>query len=159
MVTLRWSVWGDDVIERDLLRFSERMVNPQPALLALAEDMRDALQEQFDSEGRYASGGWAPLAESTVAGKAAAGLRPEILRATDALMNSLTKDGAPGQVLKVENDQLTFGSEIFYGAFHQRGTSKMPQRRPIEFTEYDKRSWMKTLQRYMVTGELIRGAA
>lgn len=157
MVGIRWSVWGDDIIARDLLRFSEHAVDPVPAFVAIAEDIRDALEMQFDSEGGHASGGWAPLAASTVANKAAAGLDPRILHATLALRNSLTDASAEGAHFEATPDGFTFGSDIEYGQYHQTGTGIMPQRRPLEFTELEKRGFMKTLQRWIVEGDVGAG--
>ncbi len=56
--------------------------------------------------------------------------------------------------LVVEGVELDYGSKLPYAEFHQRGTRKMPQRRPVEFTESARRNTIKILQRYLITGEL-----
>lgn len=154
MVMLRWSVWGDEVIERELLRFSEHMVNMMPVAEVIMQDIRDSNQEQFDSEGGHASGGWAPLADSTLAGKIAGGWPVQILHRTLRLRKSLTEIGHPDQIDEALPSGFAFGSTVEYGEYHQRGTVNMPARPPLAFTELDKVSWVKRLQRYALTGEI-----
>jgi phage gpG-like protein len=156
VVTLRWSVWGDDVIERELLRFEGRALNVMPAAMTIMEDIRDAVGRQFDSEGGYGSGGWAPLAQSTIDQKVAAGYPSEILHRTLRLRRSLTEVGGDN-ISTATPDGFVFGSNVEYGEYHQRGTVNMPQRRPLEFTQADKVLWIKRLQRYIVTGDLGPG--
>lgn len=159
-VRLTWSVWGDDVIDRELLRFSERAVSDMtPAYVAVVHDIKQATVEQFQSEGERASGGWADLKPETWDRKYAAGYDPgTILMATNRLFESLTAEEHEDQVLIIEGGNLTFGSNVYYGKFHKTGTINMPARDPLEFTELDKVGWMKQLQRYIVTGELGPGA-
>lgn len=157
---LRWSVYGEDIIDRELLRFSERAVSDmRPAYIAIIQDIMEATTEQFDSEGGRASGGWDDLSDDYAAWKSAQDFSPgTILRATNRLFESLTQEGDEDQILAIEGQALTFGSSVSYGGFHQTGTVKMPMRKPLEFTEIDKVGWMKQLQRYITTGELGAGA-
>lgn len=159
MVALTWSVWGDDIVERELLRFEARNVDIAPVAEAVMEDIRDAEEKQFATEGQYGSGGWAPLADSTIEAKAAAGYPTEILHRTLRLLRSLTDTSSPDNIAIPEPDGFTFGSEVEYGAFHQTGTVNMPQRRPIQFTEIDKVIWMKRIQRYILTGDIVAADA
>jgi phage gpG-like protein len=152
-VKLHLSVFGDEQIQRELLRFSVYAGNPQPAFMQIAEDMREQIGEQFDSEGERGSGGWEPLKPDTLAAKAAAGLDPHILQATHRLVSSLTGEGAD-HIEQVSDTELVFGSSVPYGRFHQQGTSKMPARKPIDFSDLDRRGFVRTLQRYIVEGAL-----
>ncbi len=158
---LTWSVWGDDIVERDLLRFSERAVSDMtPAYLAMVADIREATEEQFTSEGKRSSGGWDKLSPDYEAWKSNQEYDPgTILRATNRLFESLTSEDSEDQILVMEGGSLTFGSSVEYGGYHQTGTTKMPMRKPLEFNELDKVGWVKQLQRYIVTGELGIGAA
>jgi len=157
-VHLEWSIWGDEIISRELLRFEQRAVSDmRPAYLAIVADIMEATEEQFESEGKRASGGWDPLSEPYAAWKGAQDYDPgTILRATNALLDSFTQDGGDGQILVTQGGNLEFGSASDYGEFHQRGVpdNNLPQRRPLDFTELDKRGWMKQLQTYIMTGEL-----
>lgn len=144
-------MFGEDILERELLRSAERAVMAQPAWEAIIEAMQKDTAEQFDSQGGAQSGGWAPLSPLTIANKARLNLRPEILRATDRMMNSFT--GETGDTIKdVLPFEFSWGTEVPYATFHQSGTSKMPQRRIIDFTEAQKVKYTKILQRYIIEG-------
>lgn len=150
---LQLDVYGDEQLNRELLRFSAYVGNAQPAFKEIADDMREQVSDQFASEGQRGSGGWAALKPSTQASKAAAGLSPFILQATGDLVNSLTSQSHGSHIEDITDDSLTFGSKVSYGGFHQKGTSKMPARKPVEFTALDRRNFVRTLQRYFVLGD------
>jgi phage gpG-like protein len=156
MVRLSFSVWGEDIIERELLRFSERNLNAAPAFAAIAEDMRDNIREQFDTEGQHRSGGWAPLKPETILAKEAAGYATAILHRTLDLRDSLIDMAGKDHIEIITPESLEFGSGIDYGVYHQstQPRSLLPRRPPIDFNELDKAGFMKTLQRYLVTGDL-----
>lgn len=145
-------VFGDRQVDRQLLRMGARVQDPIPLWESLAEDLMQIEQAQFSSEGGSGSGGWAPLADSTLIQKARRGFPSAILRATDALMNSLTRRGAEGQVLDINPEFLRFGTDIEYGGFHQTGTSRMPQRRIVEYTELERVALIKKVQLFIVRG-------
>lgn len=153
-INLRWTVWGDDVIERELLRFQSRAVDMRPAFVALREDIMDEVRQNFDTEGAAGGEKWAPLQDSTIEAKLSAGLPPAILHATLALRDSLIDRENDNQVFITNADSMMFGSQVDYGGFHQRGTKHMPARKPLQFTEPSKVMFMKTLQRYMVEGSI-----
>jgi phage gpG-like protein len=147
-LAIRFEQSGAAAVEHELLAFERRLAEPRPALAAVAERMRLLERERFDRQGP----GWAPLAESTLASKSAAGLDPRILHATLALRKSLTEHG--GDNVEVITDQgLTFGSSVAYGAFHRSGTSVMPARDPMDFSVTNLRSFTLEIQRYAVHGE------
>ncbi len=151
-----FEIAGDRLIERELLRFGERTLNASPVFESIADFMMGEEREQFDTEGAYASGGWQPLKEETLRRKAQLELDPRILHATLALERSLTERGDPNQVLEVSADGLVFGSSRPGAAAHQnpRPGSRLPRRRPIEFTEPARQETVRRLQRWMITGEL-----
>ena len=65
----------------------------------------------------------------------------------------LTQRDAKGSVRQVSIHELFVGTDVDYAHFHQTGTTRMPRRRPVEFTRTDRERWVKSLQRYIVTGE------
>ncbi len=154
---LVFSVWGEDIIERDLLRFAHRALDARPAWVAIIKDIEDELTEQFDSEGAHASGGWAQLAASTLAQKAAAGLDPRIMHATLRLRESLTEN-SEDTIKILDPNFFVFGSDVEYGAYHMGPSGDRPARPPVALNEVAKTRMVKTLQRYMVEGELGAGA-
>lgn len=142
---------GEALVDRQLLRWVYNLRNPTVALQLAAAFLRHNAQEQFDTEGEYGSGGWEPLADSTVAEKDRRELRPEILQATGALMDSLTKRRDPNHFEeRLSADSLAFGTRVPYAIYHDTGTSRMPQRKPIELTETDRVMLAKEIQRALI---------
>lgn len=151
---LRLDVFGDVQFDRRLLRFQDHAADMTVPLTALAADFHDLETRQFASEGGSGSGGWAPLAPATVRDRIRHGFPGDhpILHRTGALEASLTDPHAAGAVERVAPDSLFVGTNVSYARFHQTGTRRMPRRRPVEFTERDRRRWVKVLQRYIVEG-------
>jgi phage gpG-like protein len=145
-VELVITAFGETVLHRNLMRFADNLAAPVAALEVVAVRLREAAEKQFDSEGSYASGGWAPLAAGTVAEKARKGLDPRILHATGALEQSLVTKFDPNHVERLSADTLTFGSTVPYGGYHQTGTGRMPKRPPVALTEVDKIALIKEMQ-------------
>src|SRR4051794_15389307 len=138
---LELDVFGDVQVRRKLLRFGDRARDARPAFELMADDLREWEERQFASEGGFASGGWDPLAPSTIAAKAAApraaftGSRTKtgkfakrvrrnrrILEDTGALRESLTQHGDAEHVELIFPQEFVFGSTVPYAQFHQRGT-------------------------------------
>lgn len=153
-------IHGDVQVRRELLRFGERATDARPAFRSIATLLRRSEQRQFATSGGYASGGWAPLAMSTVLEKQRLRARGEsrytraILRETGALMESLTRKVDPGHIEHVEPHQLVFGTQVSYAKYHQLGTRSMPRRRPVEVRAQDRVEMVKRLQRFLVTGHV-----
>lgn len=149
-------VFGDVQIHRELLRYAGAVADASPAFERIARkgagagvlSLRGIERRQFGSQGQFASGGWAPLAPSTVREKARKGLSRKILRATGELEASLVGAGS-GHIEIVQPHQLVFGTSVSYARFHQRGTKRMPRRRVIELRESDRRDMVRTLQRHL----------
>lgn len=143
--------YGDAQLDRTLLRFADNIGDARPIWDKLADQFALVEARQFASEGAYGSGGWAPLAPSTVAYKARHYPGKGILERTGALRRSLTE--RPFGVEQLNPQSMAVGSNIAYGAFHQAGTPRMPRRRPVELPESERRTWVRMLQRFIVTGE------
>lgn len=146
--------YGETIVKRQLLRFSDQLMAPAAALETAATILRHAVEEQFDTEGGYASGGWPALAQSTVDHKAKYDLDPRILRATGTLHASLTRKFDPQHIEHLSVDSLIFGSTVSYGIFHQssRPRTKIPFRPPIALTEATKRGMVREMQRALMVG-------
>lgn len=130
-----------------------RMRNAIPAWEAISRELLAIEREQFDSEGARGSGGWAPLAQSTLDAKTGG----SILRDTDALFNSLTEPTDPDHQFIAQPTWMVWGTTIPYARWHQSGTVNMPQRRFLELRASDRVILVKQLQSYLITGKLIRG--
>lgn len=158
-VSLRLTFWGDAQVDRTLERFEARTVDARPVWNVLADRFVRVEQRQFATEGAAGMGStgsglgygrWAPLSPVYAEWKAAHYPGQTILRRTDALYLSLTEGPA---IRIVEPHRLVVGSDVDYGGHHQRGDGNLPQRRPVEFTENERRNWVRALQRFIVTGE------
>lgn len=151
---IKLEAFGDTQLDRELLRFQDRGDDFSPMFESLAEDFYSIERAQFASEGRFASAGWAPLSSAYAARKARLHPGKTILRATDALFESLT--GGAGSTRRITNDEMYLAGAA-HGIFHQRGTRRMPRRRPVELRIQDRNRWIKTMQRFIVTGEVSGG--
>jgi phage gpG-like protein len=151
-VVLEFEVFGHKQIERELSRFAELAGDAAPAWEEIISLVQEDIQEQFDTEGQSMSGGWAPLKPVTVERKAAAGLQTEIMRATDRLMQSFTDDRGSDQTRIITPHGFEFGSKVDYGKYHM-GPAKdgsRPARKPVDFTEVQRRKYVKVLQEWLV---------
>lgn len=137
---------GETVIDRQLMRFAENVAIPTRAFTVLGKQLRDIIDHQFQTQGA-ASGGWEPLADSTIKEKARRGLDPRILIATDDLHKSLTRKFDPNHIeQRVSMEALIFGTRVPYGIFHQKGTEHMPARPPVALTAGDRVLLVKEVQ-------------
>jgi phage gpG-like protein len=150
MVIVSVDVFGEKQVERELLRLSDAAMDMRPAGARFMEYMRSVERQQFDSEGRTGSGGWAPLKPRTAAQKAARGLDPRILRAHDELRKSLTNKGHPNHIEQISADEFFFATRDPKAKFHQGGTRKMPARRVIDLAERNRRKIVKIVQEHLI---------
>jgi hypothetical protein len=147
-----FSVYGHKQIERELLRFSARAADASPAWHTIVHLMKEDIKEQFDTEGASMSGGWPPDKPVTIERKAAMGLRTETMRATDRLMTSLTDEANSDQVVVIDPHGFEFKSLVDYGAYHMGPSADgtRPARPPVDFTEIQRRKYIKELQGFLV---------
>lgn len=145
---------GERLIEREILRMGDHALDMRPAFEFVAQAMMELERWQFDTQGARGSGGWAPLKLATSREKARKGEDPRILHASRALEHSLTDQGDANQRLEIHESWMVFGSTLPYAPLLQSGTSKMEQRRPIDFTEPDRQGIVKIIQRWIMLGEV-----
>lgn len=143
--------YGDRVVSRKLMRFSEAALVTRPVMEEVAVDMMRIERKVFSSQGRRGGGSWRSLSPSTVRKKIKMGQDPRILFATHRLFDSVTRAGHPDSALKISNDAIDFGSKRPGAVAHQKGLG-VPQRKFINFTEADRRRWVKMVQVHLVSG-------
>lgn len=148
-----FSVEGETQVDRTLTRFADNIKDARPVWDKLAGRFARLERRQFAGEGTF-SGGWAPLSPAYAAWKARHYPGKPILERTGELKRDLTERPLAIEVL--EPGFLLLGTAREYGEFHQRGAGDLPQRRPIEFPEGERREWVKVLQRFIVTGKATR---
>ena len=150
-VRMTFSFYGDTQLDRTLARIQERPQDARELWETLADRFRAIEARQFKSQGRYGSGGWAPLSPRYAAWKAKHYPGKGILVRTGALERSLTQRPFCVEVIEAQN--MAVGSNVSYGKYHQNGEGRNPQRRPVELPEAERRRWVRTMQRYLITGE------
>ena len=124
---------------RELERLDERISNYAPFWRSVAIPLiKRQISETFDQEGP----GWSPLSDSTLKSRLYPGL--PILQQTGALRSSLVDN----PIIRISQNQLTFGSNNPYIQYHEQGTVKMPAR-PILSPSV--RSIMESIRRQYVT--------
>lgn len=148
---ISWQFFGEAQVDRTLERVILAAADASPAFEVIAEQFLVAEQQQFATEGGFGSGGWAPLSEGYAAWKAKHYPGTKILHRTGELERSLTEGP---EIRVIEPHMMILGSAVEYGVFHQEGTDRMPRRRPVELPEVLRRAWIKTLQRWLLTGGL-----
>lgn len=158
-VSISFDFYGDVQLDRTLDRFAENVDDVSPAWEVIADDFARMEREQFATEGRRASGGWAPLSPPYARWKAIHYPGAKILHRTGDLERSLTQ--RPFGVEVILPTYMAIGSDVDYGAYHQQGSAfgppspgrgRLPRRRPVELRESDRVKWVKILQRFIVTG-------
>jgi hypothetical protein len=109
-VRIVFEISGDRQIERELLRIGDRAADASPAFDRIIDLWASETAQQFQSEGAHASGGWAPLAPSTLARKRTLFGGGRILHQTGTLESSLTDRGDPNMIVQISRDEVAWGS-------------------------------------------------
>jgi hypothetical protein len=151
-VEINIEVFGEKIISRRLLRLGERAIDAAPAFEAIALMFYDSEKKQFASEGVWASGGWVPDKQATLNEKIRGGYSTLTLQRTGAMMHSLTEPDAPFSKKRVGPDFVEVMSTVPYGKYHQKGTTKMAMRKPVELNQATKTAMVKILQGWVLGG-------
>lgn len=144
---ITYEIEGAGQVKHVLLGIRDRALNGAPVLAVIVEDMRRMEAQLFGTEGY---GEWAPLAQTTLERKAEQGYPPQILQATEWLMDSLTGNlAAGGHVEHVTESEILYGTTVPWAIYHQYGTRYMPARPPVDVREEDVKRWTKLVQAYV----------
>jgi hypothetical protein len=158
-VDFQFQIYGDRLIRRKLLRIGDRVGDLSPAFTVMVDQIRRMEVQLFDTEGASSGRKWAEIQRSTIDRKIAAKLDVRVLHATHRLRDSFTAghgaSAAKDQVVVVTPSAMAFGSTVPYAARHQRPRTGT-RRRPLDFSEGDKRQLIKGLQRFVLTDKLDR---
>lgn len=148
---------GDLKLESRLKQWAARAGDTVPVMEAIIEMLEEKERALFESEGGTGRHGpWQELEDSTKERKESQALYPEILRATDALFDSLTDRSSPHAIREVGPGFVRFGTRLEYASiqasgFTDRGGNFVPARRPVDFTARD-RAESLALIREWITG-------
>lgn len=140
-------VFGDTQFSREVKNVGRRGTRAKPMYDALGFRLQKIQAEQFASQGARGSGGWRPLADSTVRGKGHA----IIFLDTSELMESF-KYGDPLNLFEATDDFLLWGSLSTHGQWHQPD----PQDRKVfELTGQDRRDIVRAMHRWVIFGDVV----
>lgn len=128
--------------KRLMQELGSRVQNIEPPLRGFGYYKEQEIQRQFDEEVDPDGKPWAELAPSTLAKKRREGYPDKILTRTGKMQKTVKA------IASSRNLYIKIG---FPGGFHQRGTSKMPQRRILGINDRD-RAKLRQLVRIYVGG-------
>lgn len=145
---------GDDLAQIDvgLAALGKAVVDLRPAWAKIHPQLLQIEAEQFESEGRRGSGGWAPLRATYAKAKRKRwGDRPKLV-ASGRMKAALTTNNGD-HVAVSQPLELRFGlvdAAIPQAKFHQSGYklkdgSRVPSRKPIELTAADRAQIVQTI--------------
>lgn len=114
-------VAGDKEINARLTRLIDNLVETRSVMEEIAILLAESNKAGF--------GRGAPLSESTLEQKEAAGFPKTKLVRTGALRESVTTvEGGPHAIREIGNASMIFGTTAWYGIFAKTGTEKEPKR-------------------------------
>ena len=142
-VRIHYSVAGEVQLERAFTRLAIDVKDFTLPLRASEEVIEQSTRRQFAQQGQPA---WKKLKPTYAARKARLHPGKTILRATDALYNSLVRAGSPGAIREVTATQLRFGTSLEVngwnlGLIHQMGRKDktLPARPMLRLSSTSKR--------------------
>jgi hypothetical protein len=151
-VKLSISIFGDKLVERDLLRLAGKAGNAKPAFEEIGHNLQDIFAATFESQGRRGGGSWMPLSPSRIRQKIYLELDPRIEYASYALLKSLSWEGNSMGIFRARSDYIEIGSKLPYARRQHKGDlmHHLPARPLIKMTEGDRKAQVKTLQRFLM---------
>jgi hypothetical protein len=147
---------GTGAITKKMILWSTRAGDIRPAGPVLAEYLMGVQARQFDSQGASSGHPWSALADATQKTKERKGLRPEIMRATDALRDAFGEPGNENQKILMGKQTFVFGvsgEPAEYGSIHQREGD----RKPVDLTALNKRMCVMAISRWITGGVAAMG--
>jgi len=132
---LRIEIDGKEELARAFDTLGRTVSDFRPAWPEIEQIFYRIELEQFDSEGARGGGKWQALSPAYRKWKQVHYPGRPILVRTGRLKRSLSVIGAGGgdSIRDFRPLELTLGSRVPYGIYHQRGTRKMPSRPPMQF--------------------------
>jgi phage gpG-like protein len=150
---LRIDALGEEIIDRTLLGVQRPLWDMTGIWDEIDTSLSRNSVRQFASEGAYGSGGWAPLASSTLKRKAHLGQSSKILQATRRLYRSLTVSDHPEHLYVGQPHEMAWGTTVPYAKYHQDGSgSSLPRRRVVQLPETARRNVVRIMQRGILAG-------
>lgn len=151
MLNFRFEVRPDETqFARTFSRWADQIDDLQPAFEQITQSFYEGEERQFASQGAAGSGGWKPLSSAYKKWKDRRYPGRPLLVMTGALRDALTSKSGPGAVYVIERKRLTMGTDLEVAQYHQKGSSRMPARKPIQLTDAQKNQWVKFIHQHCV---------
>lgn len=136
----------DEKVQRLLINLSKKVGNLSPIMREIAGIMHDAVEENFEKQGRPR---WKPLRPSTIEARKKKGYWPgKILQQRGRLAASISR--------KYDNNSARVGTNLEYAAIHQFGglagrghKAKIPARPFLKLTRQDMSDIKEVLRKYL----------
>jgi len=163
MFKFSYSIFDENLFRRGFYRVDipATLANMRESFEEIHEDFLEMEAGQFDSKG--ARGGvkqWKDLAPSTLIEKSrlmrmGLAISMDPLIRTGKLRESMIREGAEGNITRINADSMEMGTSIPYAVYHQKGGGNLPKREVIQLTNDDKKRWVNIIQKRIV--RIIRG--
>jgi len=146
-------VEGDVQLLRSFRKFADNVKDLSEAFREIAQDFHQTVErKQFESEGAYGSGGWAPLSEEYASWKAKNFPGRPLMVLSGDLKESLMGEN-PWAIEDIQPLQLRLGTKIKYAVYHQSlkpRKTKLPRRPLIDLTEADKKRFTRIVHKHLI---------
>lgn len=152
MLVITGHLEGEEVIQRRLEGFEERMGDLTPAWPSVLRVFRGIMKRAFATEGGSTGAAWPQLAVSTVKQREREGFpgRHPILARTHTLERALTTEGGASVVVQLPR-YFAISVDLDYFKYHQSRAPrrKIPRRAPINLTQDDKTALLHPIRLYV----------
>lgn len=150
------ATWQIEEAVTGLRALQSRLRDLRPAWRSLLPYLRRATEATFASQGGRIGSPWAPLSDEYARWKAVRYPGQPILRASDAMFESLVKETGDS-VADVERESLTYGTRDRKAKYHHDGTRRMPRRRFLGVTAGDRREVKKIVRQHLENQSRLSG--
>lgn len=135
---ISFDIVGDEQYVRGFEATAREAADLSAPLRSIGESLREAVAEQFLSEGAAGSfGRWKPLNPAYERAKREAGYGGPILVRTGAMFSAATDERS----ISVTPRRLVYEIDDPKAIHHQRGDGNLPQRRIVDLSLTTRRQW------------------
>jgi phage gpG-like protein len=126
-------------------------VDLRPSLKVIGIGYRKEVDQIFSKQQPRGIGlRWPPLSEKYAEWKEKRFPGRPLLVRTGALKESMTQEGAQGNITAISKTSAIFGTSIHYGIYHDKGGSKIPKRNFSEPSERRRLIWLDQIEKDII---------
>jgi phage gpG-like protein len=142
---------GIKEFDRSFNRVEEHIKDLRPVWDAVERTFYDIEKEQFASEGSAGRGGkWKALSPAYLKRKEKQYPGTKILERTGKMRDALTQKTGDTVLVKTP-DEFGIGTSLPYAGYHQRGGKRLPKREIVSFSDDNRRTMQKAMQKEFLT--------